>query len=62
MACLGKLDEEEVRSAGWEDVEDLLAGRKPAPRASQGELIGGKPSREGTSPEGGGGHWERVDV
>ena len=31
VACLGKLDEEEVRSGGWEDVEDLLAGRKPAP-------------------------------
>ena len=62
VACLGKLDEEEVRSGGWEDVEDLLAGRKPAPRASQGELFGGKPSGGGTSPEGGCGHWERVDV
>lgn len=59
VACLGKLDEEEVRSGGWEDVEDLLAGRNPAPRASQGGLF---------EPDSGTGsvtmfsRWERVDV
>ena len=59
VACLGKLDEEEVRSGGWEDVEDLLAGRKPAPRASQGSLFepDGAP---GSGPKGS--RWERVDV
>jgi len=34
VACLGKLDEEQVRRGGWEDIEALLAG-EPAPRAQQ---------------------------
>lgn len=59
VACLGKLDEEEARSGGWEDVEDLLMGRKPAPRASQLGLFG----REGAlESDARGSRWERVDV
>ena len=59
VACLGKLDEEEVRSGGWEDVEDLLAGRKPAPRASQGGLFE-RDCPPGSGPKGS--RWERVDI
>jgi hypothetical protein len=60
VACLGKFDEKDVRCEAWEEVDDLLAGRKPTPSVSQGELFGGKPSRGVASPEGGGRHWERV--
>jgi len=60
VACLGKLDEEEeVRSGGWEDVEDLLAGRKPAARASQGGLFE-RDCATGCEPKGS--RWEREDV
>ena len=31
VATLGKLSEEDL-AAGWEDIEALLEGRKPAPR------------------------------
>ena len=37
VASLCKLDEEEVRSGGWEDIEGLLSGR-PRARGRQMEL------------------------
>ena len=51
VAALGKLDEEEIRAGGWEDIEALLGGR-PSGRGVQMEL-GGQPPPP---------RWEKVDV
>ena len=53
VASLCKLDEEEVRGGGWDDIEGLLSG-KPVARAFQpqlGEVWQSPPAR-----------WEKVDV
>lgn len=52
VACLGKLDEEEIRRGGWEDIEALLCG-EPSSRPRQ-MILG-----EGASAAPG---WEKVDV
>lgn len=52
VACLGKLDEEEVRRGGWEDIEALLGG-EPTGRPRQ-MVLGEKSS---PAPR-----WEKVDV
>jgi transposase len=56
VATLGKLDEEQAPS-GWEDVNELLAGRQPL-KARQMELgdQGAKSGLEGSS------RWEKVDL
>jgi len=53
VASLCKLDEEEVRSGGWEDIEGLLSGR-PRARGRQMELG----QRSVPVPP----RWEKVDV
>lgn len=53
VATLGKLDDEEVRSGGWEDIESLLRGG-PSRRGQQMDLGG----RQGPEPV----RWEKVDV
>lgn len=53
VASLGKLDEEEVRSGGWEDMDGLLNGRRRQ-RSRQMELGQG---RVPALPK-----WEKVDV
>lgn len=53
VACLGKLDEEEVRRGGWEDIETLLSG-SPLSRLRQMHFGEGVPS---PTPR-----WEKVDV
>lgn len=53
VASLGKLDEEEVRGGGWEDIDGLLSGR-PRERARQMELgQGAQPALP---------KWEKIDV
>jgi transposase len=52
VACLGKLDEDEIRRGGWEDIEAMLCG-EPASRPRQMAL------GEKTFPVP---RWERVDV
>ena len=52
VACLGKLDEDEVRRGGWEDIEAMLCG-EPACRPRQMAL------GEKSSPAS---QWEKVDV
>ena len=53
VAGLGKLDEEDIRSGGWEDIGSLLGG-KPRPRSRQLEF------GEGAAPSAT--RWEKVDV
>lgn len=53
VACLGKLDEEEVRRGGWEDIEALLSG-EPTSRAQQ--MVLGENAPSGVP------QWEKVDV
>ncbi len=53
VAGLGKLDEEDIRSGGWEDIESLLGG-KPRPRSRQLEF-----GEEAAQPAP---RWEKVDV
>ena len=53
VAGLGKLDEEDIRSGGWEDIESLLGG-KPGPRSRQLEF------GEDAAPSAT--RWEKVDV
>ena len=57
VATLGKLDEREVRSGGWENVEALLAGRKPD-KAQQMEF-GERGKSDESVPAA---RWEKVDV
>ena len=56
VAALGKLDEEETRS-GWEDVDELLAGRQSI-KARQMEL-GEAGTKSGSQIPS---RWEKVDV
>lgn len=52
VATLGKLDEQEVNhEAGWNDVDDLLEGRRPARQLALDEKAPGRPPR-----------WEVADV
>ena len=53
VACLGKLDVEEVRRGGWEDIEALLAG-ETAPRARQ---MAFEEKAAAPAPR-----WEKVDI
>lgn len=53
VACLGKLDEEEVRRGGWEDIENLLKG-EPSARSRQMAL-----GEETTPPAP---RWEKVNI
>lgn len=53
VASLNKLDEEEVRGGGWDDIEGLLSGR-PKARLRQPDL--GEKSTHMAS------RWEKVDV
>lgn len=53
VACLGKLDEEDVRRGGWEDIETLLSGEALC-RPRQMRFGEGVPS---STPR-----WEKVDV
>ena len=53
VATLGKLDEEEIRRGGWEDIEGLLGGRR-VERVRQMEF--------GHGPEPARPRWEKVDV
>ena len=57
VATLGKLDEREVRSGGWENVEALLAGRK-LDKAQQMEF-GERGKSDESVPAA---RWEKVDV
>ena len=52
VATLGKLDEQEVHhEAGWNDVDDLLEGRRPVRQLTLDEKAPGRPPR-----------WEVADV
>lgn len=52
VATLGKLDEQEVHhEAGWNDVDDLLEGRRPARQLTLDKKAPGRPPR-----------WEVADV
>ena len=53
VACLGKLDEEEVRRGGWDDIEKLLKG-EPSARSRQMAL-----GEEATPPTP---RWEKVNI
>jgi len=55
VAGLGKLDEEQIRSGSWQDIESLLAG-KPASRDQQLSFDKSQAS-EAPAPL-----WEKVDV
>lgn len=53
VANLGKLDEEQAREGGWEDIESLLSGT-PRPRSRQMEFGASEQQRVA--------RWEKVDV
>jgi len=53
VAALGKLDEEDIRAGGWEDIETLLGGRRVG-REVQMELGAQAPPPSA--------RWEKVDV
>lgn len=57
VATLGKLDVQEVRSGGWDDVEALLAGSKPVKTRQMNFCDLGAEGRSQPSSR-----WEKVDV
>lgn len=52
VASLGKLDPEQIRAGGWEEIETLLRGSKPRERQME---LGAQP--RATPPR-----WEKVDI